>query len=53
MDLAEVEFLAQNTEVKIVPNFSHDKIYLIEVCKVILCCKGRFGSAIPRFVKVC
>ena len=31
MELAEVEFLAHNVNVGIVPNFSHDKIYLIEV----------------------
>lgn len=33
MDPAEVEFLAEKETVKIVPNFSLDKVYLIGVSK--------------------
>lgn len=31
MDSAEIEFLAENEQVTIVPNFSKDKLFLIRV----------------------
>ena len=31
MDPSEIEFVAEKESVKIIPNFSADKIYLIEV----------------------
>ena len=36
MNPAEVEFLAENQSIQIVPNFSHDRLYLIcgEVWKI-------------------
>lgn len=41
MDPAEVEFLAEKETVKIIPNFSLDKVYLIGVRRtsVFACCK--------------
>lgn len=38
MDPAEVEFLAEKETVKIIPNFSLDKVYLIGVRKSICVC---------------
>lgn len=37
MDPSEVEFLAERETVKIIPNFSLDKIYLIGVSKSVAC----------------
>lgn len=39
MDSSEVEFLAEKETVKIIPNFSLDKIYLIGVSKAKYSCK--------------
>ncbi|XP_034052756.1 DNA replication complex GINS protein PSF2 isoform X3 [Gymnodraco acuticeps] len=35
MDASEVEFLAEKETVKIIPNFSLDKIYLIGKCRIV------------------
>lgn len=44
MDPSEVEFLAEKELVKIVPNFSLDKIYLIGVSAVIFAHQPGFFS---------
>lgn len=47
MDASEVEFLAEKEMVKIIPNFSLDKIYLIGVSvfvKALLCTVKHLAS---------
>lgn len=44
MDPLEVEFLAEKEMVKIIPNFSLDKVYLIGVSKPVVFVKMLFGT---------